>query len=120
MVTGVSDSTAEASATVHLPMAFAEGSPMHPAYGAGHATVAGACVTVLKAFFDTSAVLADIGGRIGFYTQEQIQVIKSTMEAESAPKAPASRFITPGASSSNSSILEATARMVSHSSNMFR
>ncbi|MGD1714183.1 vanadium-dependent haloperoxidase [Dapis sp. BLCC M172] len=40
-----------------LPMAFPEGSPMHPAYGAGHATVAGACVTILKAFFDTSAVL---------------------------------------------------------------
>lgn len=35
-----------------LPMAFAEGSPMHPSYGAGHATVAGACVTILKAFFD--------------------------------------------------------------------
>lgn len=34
-----------------LPMAFPEGSPMHPAYGAGHATVAGACVTVLKAMF---------------------------------------------------------------------
>lgn len=34
-----------------LPMAFPEGSPMHPAYGAGHATVAGACVTLLKAFF---------------------------------------------------------------------
>lgn len=40
-----------------LPMAFPEGSPMHPAYGAGHATVAGACVTVLKAFFDTNAKL---------------------------------------------------------------
>lgn len=35
-----------------LPMAFVEGSPMHPSYGAGHATVAGACVTVLKAFLD--------------------------------------------------------------------
>lgn len=35
-----------------LPMAFPEGSPLHPAYGAGHATVAGACVTVLKALFD--------------------------------------------------------------------
>ena len=34
-----------------LPMAFPEGSPMHPSYGAGHATVAGACVTILKAFF---------------------------------------------------------------------
>lgn len=37
-----------------LPMAFPEGSPTHPAYGAGHATVAGACVTLLKAFFDAS------------------------------------------------------------------
>ncbi len=36
-----------------LPMAFAEGSPMHPSYGAGHATVAGGCVTILKAFFHT-------------------------------------------------------------------
>ncbi len=35
-----------------LPQAFPEGSPTHPAYGAGHATVAGACVTVLKAFFE--------------------------------------------------------------------
>ena len=40
-----------------LPMAFVEGSPMHPAYGAGHATVAGACVTILKAFFDGSQYL---------------------------------------------------------------
>ncbi len=36
-----------------LPMAFVEGSPMHPAYGAGHATVAGACVTILKALLHT-------------------------------------------------------------------
>jgi hypothetical protein len=50
-----------------LPMAFPEGSPMHPAYGAGHATVAGACVTILKAFFDTSAVLARTpAGEIAF------------------------------------------------------
>ena len=42
--------------TALLPMAFQEGSPMHPSYGAGHATVAGACVTILKAFFDTNAV----------------------------------------------------------------
>ena len=42
-----------------LPMAFPEGSPTHPSYGAGHATVAGACVTVLKAFFDESFVIPD-------------------------------------------------------------
>ncbi len=37
-----------------LPMAFPEGSPMQPAQGAGHATVAGACVTILKAFLRTT------------------------------------------------------------------
>lgn len=41
--------------TYFMPMAFPEGSPTHPAYGAGHATVAGACVTILKAFFNESA-----------------------------------------------------------------
>jgi hypothetical protein len=37
-----------------LPMAFPEGSPNHTSYGSGHATVAGACVTMLKALFDDS------------------------------------------------------------------
>jgi len=44
-----------------LPMAFPEGSPTHPAYGAGHATVAGACVTILKAWFNESTKLVDLG-----------------------------------------------------------
>lgn len=39
-----------------LPMAFPDGSPIHPAYLSGHASIAGACVTVLKAFFDESWV----------------------------------------------------------------
>jgi hypothetical protein len=39
-----------------LPQVFPEGAPTHPAYGAGHATVAGACVTILKAWFDESEV----------------------------------------------------------------
>ncbi len=52
--------------TALLPMAFQEGSPMHPSYGAGHATVAGACITMLKAYFDTSAVLVDRGGEVKF------------------------------------------------------
>ncbi len=53
---------ANASGTALLPMAFQEGSPMHPSYGAGHATVAGACVTILKAFFDTNSVFVRSGG----------------------------------------------------------
>jgi membrane-associated phospholipid phosphatase len=40
-----------------LPQAFVEGSPTHPSYGSGHATVAGACVTILKAWFDESFVI---------------------------------------------------------------
>ena len=40
-----------------LPQAYAEGSPPHPSYGAGHATVAGAQATILKAFFDETFVL---------------------------------------------------------------
>ena len=40
-----------------IPQAFPEGSPMHPSYGAGHATVSAACVTVLKALFDGSYVI---------------------------------------------------------------
>jgi len=42
-----------------LPQAYPEGSPLHPAYGAGHATVAGACVTILKAWFDELFFLPD-------------------------------------------------------------
>lgn len=38
--------------TALLPQAYPEGSPMHPAYPSGHAAIAGACCTVLKALFD--------------------------------------------------------------------
>ncbi len=40
-----------------LPQAFPEGSPTHPSYGSGHSTISGACVTILKAWFDESWVL---------------------------------------------------------------
>lgn len=43
--------------TFFLPQAFPEGCPVHPAYGSGHATVAGACVTILKAMFDDTFVI---------------------------------------------------------------
>lgn len=43
--------------TYLLPQVFPEGSPIHPSYGAGHATVAGACVTILKAMFDENYVI---------------------------------------------------------------
>ena len=40
-----------------LSQAYPEGAPTHPSYPAGHAAIAGACVTVLKAFFDESYVI---------------------------------------------------------------
>lgn len=43
--------------TYLLPQAFPEGSPTHPAYPAGHATVAGCCATILKAFFNENFVI---------------------------------------------------------------
>jgi hypothetical protein len=43
--------------TYLLPMAFPEGCPPHPSYTAGHATVAGACVTILKALFNENFIL---------------------------------------------------------------
>ena len=42
-----------------LPLAFPEGSPAHPSYPTGHGTVGGACVTVLKFFFDGNFVIPD-------------------------------------------------------------
>jgi hypothetical protein len=41
-----------------LSQAFPEGSPAHPAYPTGHGTVGGACITVLKFFFDGKAKIA--------------------------------------------------------------
>jgi len=40
-----------------LSQAFPEGSPTHPAYPTGHGSVAGACITVLKFFFDGDFVI---------------------------------------------------------------
>jgi hypothetical protein len=42
-----------------LSQTFPEGSPTHPAYPTGHGTVGGACITVLKFFFDGDAIVPD-------------------------------------------------------------
>jgi hypothetical protein len=42
--------------TYLLSQAFPEGSPYHPSYPTGHGTVGGACITLLKFFFDGSLV----------------------------------------------------------------
>lgn len=42
-----------------LPQAFPEGSPYHPSYPTGHGTVGGACITLLKFFFDQTYVFTN-------------------------------------------------------------
>lgn len=41
-----------------LPLMYPEGSPAHPSYVSGHATIAGACATVIKAIFDDTTVFS--------------------------------------------------------------
>jgi hypothetical protein len=43
--------------TALLPLAFPEGSPTHPSYPSAHAANAGACITILKAFFNPDFVI---------------------------------------------------------------
>ncbi|HET6934040.1 MAG TPA: hypothetical protein VFI72_04320, partial [Candidatus Angelobacter sp.] len=51
--------------TYLLPQAFPEGAPTHPCYPTGHGTVAGACITVLKYFFDGSQKIQPLLQRAG-------------------------------------------------------
>lgn len=65
--------------TYLLPMAYTPGSPTHPAYGAGHATVAGACVTILKAYFKTFETTKHKGVEV------DIPVLFNTLTERSEP-----------------------------------
>lgn len=54
--------TANGAATYLLPLVYPEGSPAHPSYPAGHAALAGACATVVKAFFANDTLMKDLAG----------------------------------------------------------
>jgi hypothetical protein len=45
--------------TYLLSQAFPEGAPTHPSYPTGHGVVAGACITILKFFFDGNFVIPE-------------------------------------------------------------
>jgi hypothetical protein len=51
--------TLRTNSTALLTSSYPEGAPTHPAYPAGHAVVAAAGVTILKAFFDENHVLRE-------------------------------------------------------------
>ena len=53
------DAAARRTGTFLLTQAYPEGAPLHPSYPSGHAAVAGACTTVLKAFFNEALPLPD-------------------------------------------------------------
>lgn len=63
-----------------LPMAYPEGSPTHPAYPAGHATIAGACTTILKAFFNEDfeipnpVAVSNDGNSLESYNEAQLKI----------------------------------------------
>lgn len=42
-----------------IPLSYPEGCPLHPSYPSGHATAAGAAVTILKWFFNETFVIPD-------------------------------------------------------------
>jgi len=54
---GALAATAQKYGSYLLPLQFPEGAPNHPSYPAGHCAITGACVTVLKAWFDESATM---------------------------------------------------------------
>ena len=62
------------SDTYFLPQAFPEGSPQHPSYTQGHATMAGACATILKAAFD---------GRVQFNTLPDGTIVRANENGHS-------------------------------------
>jgi len=51
--------TRQRHGTALLSQPYPEGCPIHPSYPAGHAAIAGACATVLKACLDESHVLPE-------------------------------------------------------------
>jgi hypothetical protein len=66
--------------TYLIPQAYPEGCPTHPAFVGGHATIAGACVTVLKAWFKESfaipnpVVASDDGLSLQPYTTSTLTI----------------------------------------------
>jgi hypothetical protein len=57
--TGVISESVERVGNALLPQAYPEASPLHPAYGSGHAVISGACITLLKAWFDGNFIIPE-------------------------------------------------------------
>jgi membrane-associated phospholipid phosphatase len=65
--------------TYLLPQAFPEGSPQFPAYPSGHATMAGACATLLKAAFDGTVPFTSLtNGKIVMSSSDGLSLVPYT------------------------------------------
>lgn len=65
--------------TYLLPQAFPEGCPQFPAYPSGHATMAGACATLLKAAFDGTVPFASLTkGKIVMASSDGLSLVPYT------------------------------------------
>jgi hypothetical protein len=56
LFSGILGDVSAANGNNYLPQAFPEGSPSHPSYPAGHSLVSGACITIIKAFYNEDFV----------------------------------------------------------------
>jgi hypothetical protein len=65
-----------------LPLAFPEGSPTHPAYPTGHGTVGGACITILKFFFDGNQLIQPLleaaGSSVSVVSEDGLSLVPYT------------------------------------------
>jgi membrane-associated phospholipid phosphatase len=65
--------------TYLLPQAFPEGCPQFPAYPSGHATMAGACATLLKAAFDGTVPFTQLtNGKIVMASSDGLSLVPYT------------------------------------------
>jgi len=65
--------------TFLLPQAYPEGCPQHPSYAQGHASIAGACATILKAAFDGDAPFAALtNGEIVTASEDGLSLVPYT------------------------------------------
>jgi membrane-associated phospholipid phosphatase len=65
----------DANGNYLMPQAYKEGSPAHPSFPSGHATLAGSMITIIKAFFkitDTTTIRAKIPNSDGSELQDYL------------------------------------------------
>jgi membrane-associated phospholipid phosphatase len=70
--------TPEEADTYLLTQQYPEGSPEHPSYPSGHATIAGAAITVIKAIFDDSTVISTLFAPVVVNPQDPTTLIEYT------------------------------------------